>query len=96
MLFVGVVIVFIYLFSLLLIVIRRAKKLIELYNRRYYLVIVFYIASKLIICSVLTIEMIVGVANSWENLSSDSIELMIKTGLVLADFAIIELFLISL
>jgi hypothetical protein len=40
--------------------------------------------------------MIVGVANSWENLSSDSIELMIKTGLVLADFAIIELFLISL
>ena len=40
--------------------------------------------------------MIVGVANSWENLSSDSIELMIKTGLVLADFALIELFLISL
>jgi len=40
--------------------------------------------------------MIVGVANSWENLSSDSIELMVKTGLVLADFAIIELFLISL
>jgi len=55
MLFVGVTVVFIYLFSLLLIVVRRAKKLIELYNRRYYLVIVFYVASKLIICSVLTI-----------------------------------------
>ena len=73
MLFVGVTIVVIYLVSLSLIVIRRAKKLIELYNRRYYIVIVFYIASKLIICAVLTIEMIVGIANSWANLSGDSI-----------------------
>jgi len=95
-LFIGVTIAVIYLTCLLLIVIRRAKKLIELYNRRYYLVIVFYIASKLIICAVLTIEVIVGIANSWENLSSDNIELMIKTGLVLADFSVIELFLISL
>ena len=65
MLFVGVTIDVIYLVSLLLIVIRRAKKLIELHNRRYYLVIAFYIASKLIICVILTIEMIVGVANQW-------------------------------
>jgi hypothetical protein len=58
--------------------------------------ILFYVGSKLIICAVLIIEMIVGVAKNWENLDSDSIELMIKTGLVIADFTIIEMFLISL
>jgi|JI8StandDraft_1071087.scaffolds.fasta_scaffold1747868_1 hypothetical protein len=65
MLFVGVVIVVIYLISLLLIVIRRARKLIELHNRKYYLIILFYIATKLILCAVLTIEAIVGIPSNW-------------------------------
>lgn len=96
MLFVTVVIVVIYLVSLLLIVIRRARKLIELHNRRYYIIILFYITTKLILCAVLAVEFIVGFTNNWTNLDSDSIELIVKTGIVLADFAVIELFLISL
>lgn len=96
MLFVGLVMVFIYLMVMLLVVVRRAKKLIELHNRRYYLVITFYIVSKLIVCSILGIEVIVGMTSNWENLSGAQIETLIKTALVLADMSIIELFLISL
>ena len=65
MLFVAMVIVVVYLISLLLIVIRRAKRLIVLYNRLYYLTIVFYVATKLVICAVLTVEIIVGEVNYW-------------------------------
>lgn len=91
-----IVIIVIYLISLLLVVIRRAKRLIELRNRKYYLAVAFYIASKLILCSILIMEIIVGIANDWKDLKSEQIELIIKTGLILADFSIIELFLISL
>lgn len=45
----------IYLISLLLVVIRRAKKLIQLRNRIYYLMVAFYIVTKLLLCSILII-----------------------------------------
>lgn len=95
-LFIAVVIIVIYLISLLLIVVRRAKKLIDLYNRRYYLFILFYIATKLIICIILGIEIIVGIGNNWSNLNASHVQLLIKTGLVLSDFSIVMLFVISL
>lgn len=95
-LFLALVIVFIYLIALLLIVIRRAKKLIELHNRRYYFFIAFYIVTKVIVCIILGIEIIVGIASSWVNLSASEIESMIKTAIVLANLSVIELFLISL
>lgn len=68
-LFVALVIVVIYCMSLLMIVIRRAKRLIELYNRRYYLIIVFYVASKTILSVILGINIIVGFTQNEENLS---------------------------
>lgn len=89
MLFVALVIVAIYLVCLLLIVIRRAKKLIELYNRRYYIIVIFYVASKLIICAILSIEVVFGFTNTWSNLDPVQVELLVKTGIVLADFSII-------
>ena len=95
-LFLGLVIVFIYLVALLLIVVRRAKKLIELHNRRYYFIIAFYIITKIIVCIVLGIEIIVGITSNWVNLSATQIEAMVKTAIVLADLCVIELFLISL
>jgi hypothetical protein len=95
-LFLALVIVFIYLVALLLIVVRRAKKLIELHNRRYYFFIAFYIFTKIIVCIVLGIEIIVGITSNWVNLSAMQIEAMIKTAIVLANLSIIELFLTSL
>lgn len=89
MLFVGLVIVVIYLICLLLIIVRRAKKLLELYNRRYYLFISFYIVSKLVISAILGIEIVVGFTNDWGNLNTKTVELMIKSGIILADFSII-------
>jgi len=95
-LFLALVIIFIYLIALLLIVIRRAKKLIELHNRKYYFFIAFYIVTKIIVCIILGIEIIVGMASNWVNLSAAEIESMIKTAIVLANLSVIELFLISL
>jgi uncharacterized membrane protein len=64
--FVELVITLIYLISLLLIVIRRAKKLIELRNRKYYIVIALYITSKLILSSILVINIIAGIPDKWK------------------------------
>jgi hypothetical protein len=62
-LFVEIVFILIYLISLTLIVMRRAKKFIESQNRKYFIVIVFYIASKLILCGILIMKVIVGLVN---------------------------------
>jgi hypothetical protein len=93
--FVEMVIAVIYLISLLLVVIRRAKKLIQLRNRIYYLIIAFYIVTKLLLCSILIIEIIAGIPEE-DNITAADIEKLFITGLVLADFSITELFLISL
>jgi hypothetical protein len=53
----------VYLVSLLLVTIRRAKKLLELRNRKFYLIIAFYIASKLILCLILIVQIVVGMTN---------------------------------
>lgn len=94
--FLALVIIFIYLVALLLVVVGRAKKLIELHNRRYYFFIAFYIFTKMAVCIILGIEIIVGIASGWVNLSGAQIEAMIKTAIVLANLSVIELFLISL
>lgn len=65
-------------------------------NRKYYLVIAFYIASKLILCLVLLVQIVVGMANQWTNIDPDQFELLIKTSLVLANFSVVELFLVAL
>jgi hypothetical protein len=81
--------ILIYLVSLTLVTIRRAKKLLELQNRKYYMIIVFYIASKLIICLILIVQIIVGMTNQWLNIDPNQVELLIKTGIVLANFSVI-------
>ena len=68
MLFVEIVFLTIYLISLALIVIRRAKKFIEARNKKYYLVIVFYIVSKMILCAILIIKIIAGMTTQWSNI----------------------------
>lgn len=88
--------ILIYLVSLALVVIRRAKKLINSPNRKYYVAIVFYIASKLILCVILVVKVIVGMTNQWSNIDPDQVELILKTSLVLTNFSVIELFLIAL
>lgn len=88
-LFVEIFFILIYLISLALVTIRRAKKLLELQNRKYYMIIVFYIGSKLILCLILIVQIIVGMTNQWSNIDPDQVELIIKTGLVLADFSVI-------
>ena len=72
-LFVALVIVVIYCMCLLMIVIRRAKRLIELYNRRYYLVILFYVASKVILSVILGVNIIIGFPQNEDNLSIESV-----------------------
>jgi hypothetical protein len=59
-------------------------------------IIVFYIATKLILCLILIIQIIVGMTNQWAEIDPDQFELLIKTGLVLANFSVIELFLVAL
>lgn len=82
--------------SLLLVVVRRAKRLMDLHNRKYYMMVLFYIISKLILCAILIVQVIVGMAKSWSNIEPGQVELIIKTGIVLADFCMIELFLVAL
>lgn len=89
-------IVIIYLVSLLLVMVRRARRLMELHNRKYYIMVAFYIASKLVLCSILIVQVIVGMASSWTNIEPSQVELFIKTAIVLADFCMIELFLMAL
>lgn len=88
-LFVEIFFVLIYLVSLMLVIIRRAKKLIILENRKYYVIIAFYIVSKMILCLILIIQIIVGMTNQWSHIDPNQVELLIKTGIVLADFSII-------
>ena len=95
-LFVEIVIIAIYLICLLLVIIRRARKLIDCKNRKYYAAVVFYVLSKMIVSAIIVIQIIVGISTGWENLSPSHIELLIKTAIVLADFSVVELFLISL
>ena len=66
--FVEVVIVSIYLISLTLVVVRRAKKLFELHNRKYYVAIVFYIISKLVLCAIIVLRIIIGIPQEWKNI----------------------------
>lgn len=73
MLFVEIVFILIYLISLVLIVIRRVKKFIEAHNKKYYLIIVFYIVSKLILSAILIIKVIVGMANQWSNIEPNEV-----------------------
>jgi hypothetical protein len=94
--FVEIAIFVVYLVSLLLVVVRRAKRLIELRNRKYYITIAFYISTKLMLCALLIVSIVAGISDQWQNLDSADVELVIKTAFILADFAIIELFLISL
>lgn len=58
--------------------------------------IAFYILTKLIICTIIVIQVIVDFANSDQDIKSESLELYIKTGIVLADYSLIELFFINL
>ena len=95
-LFVEVVIISIYLISLALVVVRRAKKLFELHNRKYYLAVVFYIASKLVLCAILVLRIIIGIPEEWKNLEGRFVEIIVKTAITLADFSIIVLFLVAL
>jgi hypothetical protein len=39
-----------------------------MHNRKYYIVVVFYIASKLVLCAILMVQVVVGMANSWDNI----------------------------
>lgn len=95
-LFIEIVIIVIYLIILLLIVVKNAKKFLQMQSRNYYLIVTFYIVSKLIICGILIVQIIVGIANQWTNIEPNSVEVMIKVGIVLADLSIIELFLTAL
>lgn len=88
-LFVEIVIIVIYLVSLLLVVMRRAKKLLDLRNRKYYVGVVFYIASKMVLCAILIVQIIVGMASQWSNIDPDKVEMLVKAGIFLADFSII-------
>ena len=72
-LFVEIVFILIYLVSLALVVMRRAKKLITSPNRKYYVAIVFYIASKLILCVILVVKVILGMANQWSDIDPDQV-----------------------
>jgi len=60
------------------------------------MMIIFYTASKLIICAILAVQFVAGFRNSWADLDPEYVENMIKTALALADFSIIQLFLIAL
>jgi len=95
-LFIEVVIISIYLISLSLVMARRAKRLMGLHNRKYYLAVVFYLGSKLILCAILVLRIIIGIPNQWTDLDANFIEIVIKNGIVLADLSIIELFLTAL
>jgi hypothetical protein len=79
----------IYLVSLMLVMIRRAKKLIEMHKRKYYVIVAFYIVSKLILCIVLIVQIVVGMGNQWSNIDPDQVELLVKTSLVLSNFSVI-------
>lgn len=67
-----------------------------MHNRKYYSLVLFYIASKLVLCAVLLVQVVVGMANDWDNIQPQQVELIIKAAIVLADLAIIELFLVAL
>lgn len=86
----------VYLIAVLLVLVRRAKKLLQLHNKKYYFTIVLYIASKIVICAILLIQIIAGIRNDWADLSPDHVEIMLKNAIALADMAVIELFLIGL
>lgn len=68
---------------------RRVKKLMEMHNRKYYLIIVFYIASKLVLCIILVVQIIVGMANQWADIDPGKVETFVKIGILMADLSII-------
>ena len=48
------------------------------------------------LCAILVVEIILGMANQWSNIDPAQVELIVKTGLVLADLCMVELFLVAL
>lgn len=97
-LFLEVVIILTYLICLLFIILRRVKRFIEMQiqNRKYYMMVMFYTLTKLIVCAILAVQFVAGFRNSWADIDPQYVENMIKTALALADFSIIQLFVTAL
>ncbi len=57
---------------------------------------VFYIATKLILCSIVLVQVLLGIPESWKEVSSAEVENIVKTGFIMGDLCVIELFLVSL
>ena len=96
--FLLVVMITIYLISTLLVLLRKFKNIYKqrFSTRTFYSLVAFYIISKMILCTVLLIEILSQIPNQWDTLKGEDIEIVLKNSIVLADMSIIELFLVAL
>ena len=95
LIFLIIVINQIYLVSLVTVLLRKIKMIVRSSARKYYLFVIFYIASKMLICVILQVKILQGIPDQFSRLDSANIEVMLKNSFVFADCAVIELFLIA-
>ena len=85
----------IFLVAILIIFIRKIKDLLQSQTKPYFYVILFYIICKLAVGVILQLRILAGIADNFEELSTDFVELCFKDSLLVGDCCVVLLFLIS-
>ena len=95
LIFLMAVIAQIFLISLTTILLKKIKIIIKSTPKKYYYFVLFYIVSKMILCIILEVKIIISWPNEGQTIDCQDVESIFKNSLIFADCAIIELFLIS-
>lgn len=81
--------------SLLVIMVKRSLKIWQFKVYRVFIYISFYIASKILTCTLLLIKILAGIKDQWKNLTPDSIELIFKDSIICSEISMAALFLVT-
>ena len=95
LIFIMIVLNQIFLIAITIALCKKVRNVMKTKVKSFYLMIMFYIVSKMVLIVIMEIKIIAGLSNDWENLTADLIEEYFKNVMVMADISIIELFLIS-
>lgn len=85
MIFLVVMLITFYLISLGFVLGRKALRLLHCRCRKYYLIVLFYVLTKMTICGILSIQIAVGIPNQWADLGEAHVEMLFKNAIVLGD-----------
>lgn len=93
--FLIVTVMSIFSISLLIIMIKRSMKINRFKIYQVFFIIIFYIATKILTCTILLIKIIAGIPTHWDNVTAGSLELLFKDSLIFSEMSLVELFLVS-